>query len=188
MLHRGPEAKKGFISRATEGEGLETKAMKMAMYLEVLRDEVANLHCAELQFLGSVHHIRDSARNPDLRNWLKVRRDETIAHVKRLEQVIQICGGARSRRNSSAIQSMLEDCGETCAHPIYSEVLDFRILLSVQRVTCYKLAGYEVSMSLAYELDQRDAGLVLEMSLGDEREASQSLADLASDSLYARAA
>ena len=97
--------------------------------------------------------------------------------------------GESSRgKKCAGMEGLLEEGSELLQEEGSDEVLDAGIIAGCQRVEHYEIAAYGTLKTYAEMLGESDAARLLEMTLDEEKEADETLTEVAESSVNVQAA
>jgi len=154
------------------------------LYVEELRD----LYNAERQILKALPKIIKAASHDDLKEALESHRKKTEGHVTRLEQIFEHLGKNAKGKTCHGMEGVLAEGAELIEEDPDPQVLDAGIISAAQRVEHYEIAAYGSVRTWAEQLGLNDHVSLLEQTLEEEKEADDTLSELATQSINAEAA
>jgi ferritin-like metal-binding protein YciE len=124
----------------------------------------------------------------ELKNAFTEHLEVTKGHVDRLEQVFEILGHKARAKKCEAMEgitkegeSIIEDTDEGTA------TRDVGLILAAQKAEHYEIATYGGLAQVARTLGHQDIADILQETLGEEKEADQSLSELAESTVNEQA-
>jgi ferritin-like metal-binding protein YciE len=124
----------------------------------------------------------------ELKNAFTEHLEVTKGHVDRLEQVFEILGHKAQAKKCEAMEgitkegeSIIEDTDEGTA------TRDVGLILAAQKAEHYEIATYGGLAQVARTLGHQDIADILQETLGEEKEADQSLSELAESTVNEQA-
>jgi ferritin-like metal-binding protein YciE len=147
------------------------------LYVEQLRD----LYDAEHQIIKALPEMIEMSRSEELKEALNDHLEVTKKQAERLEQIFEDMDEEPKGERCKGMQGVLAE-GKDLVGKIEGEKLrDAAIIASAQRVEHYEMAGYGTARTYATMLGEDEAADLLEETLGEEKDADQTLTDLASE-------
>lgn len=147
------------------------------LYVEQLRD----LYDAEHQIIKALPEMIEMSRSEELKEALNEHLEITKKQAERLEQIFKDLDEEPKGERCKGMQGVLAE-GKDLVGKIESEELrDAAIIASAQRVEHYEMAGYGTARTYATTLGEDEAADLLEETLGEEKDADQTLTDLAGE-------
>jgi ferritin-like metal-binding protein YciE len=145
------------------------------LFLTTLKD----VYYAEKAILRALPKLAKAAESKQLKEAFLKHRDETTAHVERLEQVFQIVGKKASGKTCDAIKGIIEEGQEIMEDFEDSDALDAGLIAAGQAVEHYEISRYGTLRTWAQQLGMRDAARLLDQTLTEEKKTDQLLTQLA---------
>jgi ferritin-like metal-binding protein YciE len=153
------------------------------MKLESLQDlylaELSDIYSAEQQLLKALPKMAKAANDPRLRTAFEDHLEETKGQVERLEGIFKRLDTKPKSKMCQAMKGLIEEGGEMAKTGGSPAVIDAGLIGAAQRVEHYEIAAYGCARTFAELLGDSDAALNLEASLDEEKEADESLTELA---------
>jgi ferritin-like metal-binding protein YciE len=145
------------------------------LYMEQLRD----LYDAEHQLIKALPKMADEATSEDLRSALEEHLDVTRQQASRIEQIFNQMGEKPKAQKCKGMEGLVKEGSEVLEEDMDEDVKDAAIIAAAQRVEHYEIAGYGTVRTYANLLGENEAARLLEQSLEEEKEADQTLNDIA---------
>jgi ferritin-like metal-binding protein YciE len=153
------------------------------LYVEKLKD----LYSAENQIIKALPRMIKGAETSELQQALQQHLKVTEGHVKRIEQITKGMNESPRGKKCAGMEGLLEEGKELLQEKAASDVLDAGIIAAAQSVEHYEIAGYGTARTWAEMLGEDRAAQLLEQTLKEEKEADQTLTDLAESFINAKA-
>jgi ferritin-like metal-binding protein YciE len=147
------------------------------LYLEQLRD----LYDAEQQIIKALPEMIDAATSTELKDGLTEHLEVTKTQASRLEQIFEDLGEKAKGEKCKGIRGVLEEGSDLVGKIDDPDLRDSAIIASAQRVEHYEMAGYGTARTFATLLQQEEASKLLQQTLDEEKEADQTLTELAEE-------
>jgi len=144
------------------------------LYVEQLQD----LYSAEGQIIKALPKMIEAAQSDELRNALKEHLEVTRKQASRIETICEELGEKAQKEKCKGMEGVLKE-GSDLVKEVSEEIRDAAIIAAAQRVEHYEMAGYGTARTYATLLGFDEAASMLERTLEEEKEADQSLSDLA---------
>jgi ferritin-like metal-binding protein YciE len=145
------------------------------LFVEQLRD----LYDGEKQITKALPKLIEKANNPELKDALQEHLDVINEQIKRLEQISHILGEKASGETCKGMKGVLAEGDSVVGDAEDNSVRDASIIASAQRVEHYEIAGYGTVRTYAKLLGKNDIANLLEQTLQEEKEADQTLSEIA---------
>lgn len=161
------------------------------MKLETLKDlyieELRDIYDAEHQILKALPKMAKAASADHLREALQEHEDVTKGHVDRLEQIFDRLGTRAKGRKCKAMEGLIEEGKELMSEDASDEVLDAGLIASAQRVEHYEMAVYGTLRTYAEQMNLDEDAELLQETLDEEKEADETLSELATECINVEA-
>ena len=161
---------------------------KIVNLRDLLLAQASDLYNAELQQFTALPVLRDIAISTELKKIIDRHINETRDQVARLDRVFHSVRKTVLARESTTIQSLVDQASELCERCANPEVRDAAIITAIQHINHYEIAGYGASCTYANELNANEIAETLHESLEEEKRMNTKLSLLARRKINARAA
>jgi len=153
--------------------------LKQEAFETLFQNTLEELYDAEKQITEALPKMIAACFSEDLSGALQSHLDETKEQVVRLESIFDKAGDGPHNRQSEGMRGLLSE-GETAIETLErSAVRDVAIIMSARKVEHYEMAAYTSACAMAELLGQQEVFELLEDTLDEERQADESLAELA---------
>ncbi|MDR6827960.1 ferritin-like metal-binding protein YciE [Bosea sp. BE271] len=142
-------------------------------------DTLKDIYFAEKQILKALPKMARAAQSEEGAAGFLIHRDETLAQIKRLEQVFELIAKPARGKTCEAIQGILAEGEEIMEDYKGSAALDAGLISSAQAVEHYEIARYGTLISWAEHIGLEDAVPLLEANLAEEVATDAKLTKLA---------
>jgi ferritin-like metal-binding protein YciE len=159
---KAPELKKP--TPAIPG-GLKGKSSLQLFLVDALRD----IYWAEQELVKALPNMIAGATSGDLAGAIAAHLDQTVEHVKRLEEVFSILGLKAEAKPCFAMQGLIKE-GESILEETDegSATRDAAIIMAAQKVEHYEIATYGSLVEYAKTLGYNDLRGILQLTLDEE--------------------
>lgn len=154
------------------------------LFVETLKD----IYYAEKQLLKALPKMARSAQSTQLRQAFETHRDQTETQIERLEKVFEMCGTRAKAKTCDAILGIVEEGKEIMEDFKGTDALDAGLIAAAQAAEHYEISRYGALKTWAGQLGMRDAAMLLDETLKEEKQTDQLLSQLAESSANKRAA
>jgi ferritin-like metal-binding protein YciE len=155
------------------------------LFIEQLRD----LYDGEQQITKALPKLIEKSSNKELKDALQEHLDVTREQIRRLDEIFQMLNVKGSGETCKGMKGVIAEGDDVVGHTKDMSVRDAVIIASAQRVEHYEIAGYGTVKTYAKLLGRTDIANLLDQTLQEEKEADQTLNQIAeSVNLEARAA
>ena len=152
------------------------------LYLEQLKD----LHSAERQLIKALPKMAKKATDPTLKAGFTEHLEQTKGQLDRLNRIGEALGKKLSGHTCAATKGLVEEGSEWMEEDAEPVVMDAGLIAAAQRIEHYEIAGYGCVRSYAVLLGEKDAVMLIDETLAEEKEADKKLT-VAAKSINAKA-
>lgn len=156
---------------------------------EFFHDELKDIYWAENHLVKTLPKMAKAASGEELVGAFTEHLEVTKEHVTRLDQVFKILGHKAEAKKCEAMdgitkegESIIEDTEKGTA------TRDAGLIMAAQKVEHYEIATYGALVRIAKTLGHDDVAKILESTLAEEKQADDSLTELAESSVNEEAA
>lgn len=161
--------------------------MPMSSLHDLYVDNLKDLYNAEKQILQAMPRVAKKVENPLLRQALEKHHRETEQQKDRLEQIFKGLGARATGKVCKAMKGLIEENKEMLEEKADPDVMDAGLIVGMQKVEHYEIAGYGSAVAFAKLLGENDAARLLSQTLDEEEKADKKLTQLAEKSINRRA-
>lgn len=154
---------------------------------ELLIDRLKELYDGKKQLSARLPEFREECTDTGLENKLKKYEDFTAEHTSRLESALLILNEEPIADQSESMAKMLWKTGDLVTHSLDPQILDASLVISIQQIIHYQIAGYGGVCAFAKELGLDKITGMLYPSLKEEKEIDQEFTLLAVENLNIKA-
>lgn len=155
---------------------------------DLFHETLKDIYYAEKKLVKTLPKMAKMAASPALKTAIEDHLEETVVHVKRLEEVFAAMGKKPVAKKCEALEGLLKEAEEVMAEIEDGRTLDAAIISSAQTVEHYEIARYGTLACWAGELGYGGAKALLQETLDEEQAADQHLTRLADSSVNQQAA
>src|SRR5205823_3118770 len=141
--------------------------------------QLRDLYNAENQLVKALPKMAKAATDDQLKSAFEDHLDQTRTHVERLEQIFDKLGTKASGKKCKAMEGLIAEGKEAMDEDATPEVMDASLIAAAQRVEHYEIAGYGTVRAYAELLGENEAANLLQQTLDEEKEADQTLNEIA---------
>ena len=155
----------------------------------LLVEQLRDIYDAERRLTKAIPKMVKAASNEDLRAALQNHLAETEKQITRLEEAFGMLGEVPSAKACAGMRGIIEE-GEEHAGEEYEEdsLRDAVIIGAAQRVEHYEIAAYGTAIAHARMLGRDDVADLLDRSLAEEKNADETLSEVAETCVNVEAA
>jgi ferritin-like metal-binding protein YciE len=155
---------------------------------DLFYDTLKDIYFAERQILKALPKLAKAAKSEELKSAFLTHRDETEEHVERLQKIFEMIGKRAQAKTCEAIKGILEEGDEIAEEYAGSEALDAGLLAGGQAVEHYEMSRYGTLKTWATQLGMKDAAVLLDQTLKEEKKTDALLSKLAQAKVNLKAA
>jgi ferritin-like metal-binding protein YciE len=157
--------------------------------LELFKDEIKDIYWAEKHLTKALPKMRKAASSAELAGAFEEHLAITKTQVARLEEVFELLGEKPRAKKCDAMEGLVKE-GEGIIEDTDAGTAtrDVGLILAAQKVEHYEIATYGGLTQLAKTLGLDDVAALLEQTLNEEKEADDTLTDIAENSINYEAA
>ncbi|MEO5942853.1 MAG: ferritin-like domain-containing protein [Ferruginibacter sp.] len=151
---------------------------------DFFKDEIKDIYWAEKHLVKTLPKMQKAATSKELKAAFADHLEVTKGHVERLEQVFELLGQKPQAKKCEAMEgitkegeSIIEDTDKGTA------TRDVGLILAAQKVEHYEISTYGGLSQLAKTLGKNDVAALLDKTLGEEKDADESLTDIAENNI-----
>jgi ferritin-like metal-binding protein YciE len=165
----------GETSKSENGSEQENSQLEK-LFIDSLKD----IYWAEKQLTKTLPKMKKAATTDELKSAIEEHLAQTEGHVKRLEQVFDMCGKKVQAKKCDAMEGLIKE-GDSIVEETQegSMTRDAGIIMAAQKVEHYEIATYGSLVQIAKTLGMNDAAEVLHQTLDEEKQADEKLTEVA---------
>jgi ferritin-like metal-binding protein YciE len=146
------------------------------------------MYWAEKALTRAIPKMVKKAESKTLVKALQTHLKETEKQVTRLEKVFQQIGKKATAKKCVAMDGLIKEAEEIMGEAEAGPMRDAAIIMAAQKVEHYEIASYGTMRQFAETLGMDTAADLLEMTLDEEKNADETLTDIATASINSEAA
>ena len=146
-------------------------------------DELADLHDAELQLVKALPKMVKAAESEELQAAFEEHLELTRQHAERVGGILEELEGRAKSKKCKGMSGLVAEGEEIAKDNKNCPTIDAALIAAAQRVEHYEIAGYGTVVAYARRLGHVEAADILEEILEEEKEANDTLTDLAETSI-----
>ena len=165
----------GETSKSENGSEQENSQLE-----KLFTDSLKDIYWAEKQLTKTLPKMKKAATTDELKSAIEEHLAQTEGHVKRLEQVFDMCGKKVQAKKCDAMEGIIKE-GDSIVEETQegSMTRDAGIIMAAQKVEHYEIATYGSLVQIAKTLGMNDAAEVLHLTLDEEKQADEKLTEVA---------
>jgi ferritin-like metal-binding protein YciE len=156
-------------------------------FKDLLQTEIRKMYDMEKELTDGLADMAEKAQNPQLKQAFMDHRQQTMEHVRRLEQVAQMGGFDIDGEKADVIHTLRKATKGVIGDYEEGPLLDAALIASGQKAEHIEMAMYGTARSLCKTLGMTDALPLLEQSLQEEKDADMLLTQLAESGINQQA-
>lgn len=141
-------------------------------------EELKDIYSGETQILKALPKLAKAAHNDELRDALEEHLEASRGHKERLEKIFLDLGVPAKAKTCEGIKGIIAE-GDNAIDDAGDAVIDACIIAAAQKVEHYEIATYGTLRTWAGLLGEDHAAGLLEQTLEEEKEADETLTQLA---------
>ena len=176
-------------SRSAQGsKNAQKNGSKTAQGLrDLFEDELKDIYWAEKALTKAIPKMAKNATSEELVNALKEHLGVTNGHVERLEESFRILGKTARAKKCEAMAGLVKEGEEIMENTEEGVVRDAGIISAAQKVEHYEIATYGTLRAFAKTLGEDEVATLLQQTLDEEKEADETLTEIAESSINVEA-
>jgi len=162
--------------------------MEMTDLKDLLVEELKDLYSAEKQILSARSKVAKSIQNDELKAAFEMHMKETEEQKNRLEQILERMGESTRGKKCKGMEGLIEENKELLEEDAEPEVLDAGLIVGLQKIEHYEIAGYGSAVTFAKLLGDDESAQLLAQTLDEEERTDKKLSEIAESSINLEAA
>src|SRR5438105_3357929 len=157
--------------------------MEMTDLKDLLVEELKDLYSAEKQILSARSKVSKSIQNEQLREAFEKHMQETEQQKARLEEILENMGASTRGKKCRGMEGLIEENKELLEEDVEPEVLDAGLIVGLQKIEHYEIAGYGSAVTFAKLLGDEESARLLAQTLDEEERTDKKLSEIAESSI-----
>jgi ferritin-like metal-binding protein YciE len=162
--------------------------MEMNDLKDLLVENLKDLYSAEKQILAARTKVAKAIENDELREAFDMHMKETEEQKARLEQILGRMGERAGGKKCKGMEGLIEENKELLEEDAEPEVLDAGLIVGLQKIEHYEIAGYGSAVTFAKLLGDRESADLLAKTLDEEERTDKKLSEIAESAINIEAA
>jgi ferritin-like metal-binding protein YciE len=179
---KGNSAPRGRGKKQTEYGIEEPKLLKL------FEDSLKDVYWAEKALCKAIPKMAKKATSDELVTALENHLEETENQVEKVERVFGLIGKKPSAKKCEAMNGLIKEAEEIMKETEAGAMRDAGIIAAAQKVEHYEIATYGTLRTFAQTLGLGEAVQLLENILNEEKNADQTLTEVAESTINVQAA
>ena len=168
---------------SSNGKKIPAKSNAAEGLKDLFEDELKDIYWAEKALTKAIPKMIKNATSQELKDALEDHLEVTEGHVERCEQVFDMLGKPARAKKCEAMDGLIKEAKEIMESTEIGMVRDAGIISAGQKVEHYEIASYGTLRTFASTLGFEDIADLLEQTLNEEKEADQTLTEVAESSI-----
>jgi ferritin-like metal-binding protein YciE len=170
----------GTASKSTsKGATVKAKSSAAEGLRELFVESLKDIYWAEKALVKALPKMAKNATSENLITAINQHLSVTQEQVARLEKVFQTVGEKAVAKKCDAMEGLIKEGESIMEETEVGPVRDAGIIAASQKIEHYEIATYGTLAAFAQTLGEDDAVLLLEKTLGEEKEADTLLTEAA---------
>ena len=165
-----------------------TGGSEKSLLTELFENELKGMYWSENALTEALPKMIDSAASPELKEALQNHLTETKEHVIKVEKVFEILGQSPQTEECEAMAGLLKAGEKVMSNTSEGPQRDAGIIAAGQKVEHYEIASYGTLSAFAETLGLDDAVEILDEILEQEKNADETLSNVAASTFNIEAA
>lgn len=166
----------------------DTLSNQSGLLNELLIDELKDIYWAEKQLVKSLPKMRKAATTDQLKKAFEEHLEVTKGHVMRIEEAFEILGKKAQSKKCEAMAGLTKEAEEIIEDTEEGSITrDVALIMAAQKVEHYEIATYGSLAQVAKILGYTEVADLMTETLGEEKEADQSLTSIAENNINVEA-
>jgi len=168
-------------SAATKAKSASHKANEQTSETlkDFFTDEIKDIYWAEKHLTKALPKMQKAASSEDLANAFADHLTVTQEHVSRLEKVFELLDETARGKKCEAMEGLVKE-GEGIIEDTEEGTTerDLGLILAAQKIEHYEIATYGALAHIAEKLNMSEIAEILQTTLGEEKEADETLTSI----------
>lgn len=150
------------------------------MLKELFIDELKDIYWAEKHLTKALPKMKKAATSEELANAFEQHLEVTQGQIERAERVFEMLDMTPRAKKCEAMDGLVKEAEEMIGElPKGTMVRDAGLIICAQKVEHYEIAAYGSLVQLAKTMGEKDIANLLQETLDEEKDADQTLTELA---------
>ncbi len=149
----------------------------------LFEDQLKDIYWAEKALTKALPKMAKNASSEELVDALNEHLEVTQSQVQRVEQIFELLGKKAQAKKCDAMEGLIKEGEGIIEETEIGAVRDAGIIGACQKVELYEIASYGTLASFAHLLGENEAAEILEEILAEEKDADQTLTDVATSTI-----
>jgi ferritin-like metal-binding protein YciE len=175
-----PHSKIKNMSNTAKSHSAKKSTVTDSRLQEFFHDELKDIYWAEKHIVSALPKMKKAATSTELQAAFEEHLGVTKTHVARLEKAFELLGAKAQAKKCEAMEGILKE-GDSIVEDTKSGTAtrDVGLIMAAQKVEHYEIATYGSLVQVAKTLGHDDIASLLKETLSEEKEADESLTEVA---------
>jgi ferritin-like metal-binding protein YciE len=170
---------KSTAKKTAKQKSSQSNGMPSSQLMELFENELKDIYWAEKALTKALPKMAKNATSPELVEALENHLAETEAQVEKLEQVFELLEKKPVAKKCEGMAGLIKEGEEIMKDTEKGPQRDAGIISAGQKVEHYEIASYGTLRTFAETLGLGDAAAILSEILEEEKNADQTLTEVA---------
>jgi ferritin-like metal-binding protein YciE len=162
--------------------------MEMNDLKDLLVENLKDLYSAEKQILSTRSKVSKAIESEELKAAFEMHMQETEEQKQRLERILTNMGEKAGGKKCKGMEGLIAENKELLEEDAEPEVLDAGLIVGLQKIEHYEIAGYGSAVTFAKLLGDDEAAELLAKTLDEEERTDKKLSEIAESTINVEAA
>jgi ferritin-like metal-binding protein YciE len=175
-----PHSKIKIMSNTAKSHSAKKSTVTDSRLQEFFHDELKDIYWAEKHIVSALPKMKKAATSTELQAAFEEHLGVTKTHVTRLEKAFELLGEKAQAKKCEAMEGILKE-GDSIVEDTEkgTATRDVGLIMAAQKVEHYEIATYGSLVQVAKTLGHDDIASLLNETLSEEKEADESLTEVA---------
>jgi ferritin-like metal-binding protein YciE len=175
-----PHSKNKNMSNTANSHSVKRSKVADSRLEEFFHDELKDIYWAEKHIVSALPKMKKAATSTELQAAFEEHLGVTKTHVARLEKAFELLGAKAQAKKCEAMEGILKE-GDSIVEDTKdgTATRDVGLIMAAQKVEHYEIATYGSLVQVAKTLGHDDIASLLTETLSEEKEADESLTEVA---------
>jgi ferritin-like metal-binding protein YciE len=180
-------AAKKSAAKKNSSKSNKPQLMERSLLMELFEDELKDIYWAEKALTKALPKMAKNATSPELVEAIENHLAETEEQIAKVEQVFELIDKKAVAKKCEAMAGLIKESEEIMKDTEKGPQRDAGIISAAQKVEHYEIASYGTLRTFAQTLGLEEAAAILEEILEEEKNADNTLTDIAVSSINVEA-
>ncbi|MGZ3863847.1 MAG: YciE/YciF ferroxidase family protein [Bacteroidia bacterium] len=181
------QTKKSGSKKGAEKKSADSGSMQSSQLMDLFENELKDIYWAEKALTKALPKMIKNATDQELAEAIENHLQETEQQVEKLEKVFELIEEKPVAKKCEAMAGLLKEAEEIMKDTEKGPQRDAGIISAAQKVEHYEIATYGTLRTFAHTLGLDEAADILEEILEEEKQADETLSELAQSTINVEA-